>query len=94
MFFLGLSLGPVEAGWVNGYWRNGSWVDGYYRSDQNGLKYDNYSWNWDDDWYNKSYYDYGRSSNWYTPSWEWQDDYWYGLDYYNDYNDYSGWWDW
>ena len=83
----------VSAGWVNGYYRsNGTYVNGYYRSDPNGLKYDNYSWKSGDALYNDSYYDSGYSNDWYTPSWETQDDYWVGLDYYEDYNDYDGYW--
>ncbi len=92
--FLFSVAGMANAGWVNGYYRsNGTYVDGYYRSDSNGLKYDNYSWSWGDDLYNDSYYDYSRPSYWREPSWEWQDDYWTGLDYYDDYNAYNGYWD-
>jgi hypothetical protein len=95
VFALGIvSFVPqAHAGWVNGYFRSdGTYVNGYYRSDPNGLKYDNYSWDSDDDWYNPSYYDTSYSSSWRTPSWETQDDYWTGLDYYDDYNDYDGYW--
>lgn len=51
-----LTLQVVEAGWVNGYYRSdGTYVSGHYRSNPNGLKYDNYSWNRGDDLYNDSY---------------------------------------
>ncbi len=91
LFLIG--VGQANAGWVSGYFRSdGSYVDGYYRSDPNGLQYDNYSWDWNDDWYNRSYYDYNRSYEWRTPSWHTQDDYWTGLDYYDTYNDYDGYW--
>lgn len=92
--FLILSISlPANAGWVNGYYRsNGTYVNGYYRSDANGLKYDNYSWDYNDDLYNDSYYSNNYSSDWYQPSWETQDDYWTGLDSYDDYNDYDGYW--
>lgn len=78
---LSFSLLPsiVEAGYVSGYYRsNGTYVSGYYRSEPNGLKYDNYSWSSGDDLYNDSYYDYGRSSAWYTPSYTWDSDYYTG----------------
>lgn len=95
VLFLSVFSSTTNAGWVNGYYRrDGIYVQGYWRSDPNGLKYDNYSWSWNEPWYNNSYYDFGRSYNWYKPSWEWQDDYWQGLNYYDDYNDYNGWWDW
>lgn len=68
--------------WVNGYTRSdGTYVSGHYRSEPNGLKYDNYSWSSGDDLYNDSYYSSGRSSNWYTPSYTWDSDYSYGYNY-------------
>lgn len=80
--------------WVDGYTRsNGTYVSGYYRSEPNGLKYDNYSWSSGDELYNDSYYDTGRDSNWYTPSYTWDSDYYYGYNYNSnalgsDYNNY------
>lgn len=78
----------VEAGWVNGYFRSdGTYVSGHYRSDANGLRYDNYSYD-GGDLYNPSYYDYSYGSSWRTPSYYTQPDYYTGYDYYNSYNDY------
>lgn len=80
--------------WVDGYTRsNGTYVSGYYRSEPNGLKYDNYSWSSGDELYNDSYYDTGRDSSWYTPSYTWDSDYYYGYNYNSntlgsDYNNY------
>jgi len=83
----------INAVWVNGYYRSdGTYVRGHYRSSPNGLKYDNYSWSWGSDLYNDSYYDYGRSYKWRTPSWNWQNDYWRGLNSYRSYNNYDGYW--
>ncbi len=87
-----IAAGNAKAGYVNGYFKsNGTYVDGYYRSDPNGLKYDNYSWSPGDDLYNSSYYDYDRPSSWRTPAWETQDDYFTGLESYKSNNDYDGW---
>lgn len=51
-------VGIAEAGYVNGYFRsNGTYVSGYYRTEPNAYKFDNYSFN--GDWsnaYNDSYY--------------------------------------
>jgi hypothetical protein len=86
LFSLTLLIGfaaPADAAvWVNGYTKsNGTYVNGYYRSEPNGLKYDNYSWSAGDDLYNDSYYSSGYSSNWYTPSYTWDSDYMTGYDY-------------
>lgn len=68
--------------WVNGYTRSdGTYVRGHYRSEPNGLKYDNYSWSSGDDLYNSSYYSSGYNSNWYTPSYTWDSDYYTGYNY-------------
>lgn len=88
--FLFLSFGVFSftqaATWVNGYTKsNGTYVQGYYRSEPNGLKYDNYSWSSGDDLYNDSYYSSGRSYDWYTPSYTWDDKYYTGYNY-NIYN--------
>lgn len=83
----------VKAGWVEGYYKNdGVYVNGYWRSDPNGLKYDNYSF--DGDWsdaFNDSYYSSSKSysSDWYTPSWVTQDDYSVGKSFYDSRNSYS-----
>lgn len=80
--------------WVNGYTRSdGTYVSGHYRSEPNGLKYDNYSWSPGDDLYNNSYYSSGYESDWYTPSYTWDEDYYSGYNYNtsvlgSDYNNY------
>lgn len=85
-FVLLLAPASVSAGWVSGHWRNGQYVNGYWRSDPNGLKYDNYSF--DGDWsnaYNDSYYSPTKnySSDWYTPTWITQEDYYIGQSFYD-----------
>lgn len=81
------------AGWVKGYTKSdGTYVNGYWRSNPNGLKYDNYSF--DGDWsdaYNDSYFSSSRnySSDWYKPSWVTQDDYYVGKNFYDNRNSYS-----
>ncbi|MCD6149804.1 hypothetical protein J7J13_03415 [bacterium] len=61
IFLQGIDI--AHAGWVSGYFRdNGTYVNGYYKTEPNYYKWDNYSW--DGDWSNayndKSYYrDYG-----------------------------------
>ncbi|MCI5051018.1 MAG: hypothetical protein MRY57_01810 [Candidatus Pacebacteria bacterium] len=68
--------------WVDGYYRSdGTYVRGHYRSEPNGLKYDNYSWSPGDDLYNDSYFDSGYGSNWYEPSYTWDTDYFTGYNY-------------
>jgi hypothetical protein len=85
--FVVLNPAVAEAGWVNGYTKSdGTYVNGYWRSDPNGLKYDNYSF--DGDWsdaFNDSYYSPTKnySSDWYTPSWITQDDYYVGKSFYD-----------
>lgn len=93
LFVLLIVPSKVHAGWVNGYTKSdGTYVNGYWRSDPNGLKYDNYSF--DGDWsdaFNDSYYSSDRnySSDWYTPSWLTQDDYYIGKSFYNNRNTYT-----
>jgi len=89
LFFICSST--VEAVWIRGYYRrDGTYVSPHYRSNPNGLRYDNYSWRWDQPLYNQSYGRY-NTYRWNTPSWEWQDDYWTGLNYHRSYNTYRGW---
>lgn len=77
--------------YVNGYYKsNGTYVEPYYRSSPNGLKYDNYSWNWSQPLYNDSYGKY-NTYEWNTPSWNWESDYFTGLDSYSSNNYYNGW---
>jgi len=83
----------VSAGWVEGYFKsNGTYVNGYWKSNPNGLKYDNYSFdgNWSDA-FNDSYYSPTKkySSNWYTPAWVTQDDYFVGKNFYDSRNSYT-----
>jgi hypothetical protein len=80
----------ASATWVDGYYRdNGTYVSSHYRSNSNGLKYDNYGWDRNsNDYYNSSYNDY----SWRQPSWRTQDDYWTGLNSYESNNDYNGYW--
>jgi hypothetical protein len=86
-FVLGSFLvmaGSSRAGWVDGYYRsNGTYVPGHYRSDANGLGYDNYSYKSGDSLYNNSYNDSYRSNNWRRPAWETQNDYWTGYHSYH-----------
>lgn len=49
----------VSAGWVNGYYRsNGTYVSGYYRTEPNLYKWDNYSFDgdWSDSYNDNTYY--------------------------------------
>lgn len=74
----------IEAGWVNGYYRkDGTYVRGYYRSNPNGLKFDNYSFNYKQPLFNNSYFfpTKNYNYNWYRSSYLYQNDYWIG--YYN-----------
>lgn len=77
-----LPASSFAAVWVNGYYRSdGTYVRGHYRSEPNGLKYDNYSWSSGDSLYNDSYYSSDRSRSWYTPSYTWDSDYLNGYNY-------------
>lgn len=77
-----IPLTSDAAVWVNGYYKsNGTYVSGHYKSEPNGIKYDNYSWSPGDDLYNTSYYDSGYNSNWYVPSYTWDADYYSGYNY-------------
>lgn len=81
-FFGFAFVSTAEAGWVNGYYRSdGTYVQGHYRSNPNGLRYDNYSYD-GGSLYNPSYYDSSYGSSWRTPAWQTQDDYWTGYDSY------------
>lgn len=81
----------AHAGYVNGYLKdNGTYVSGYYRTEPNYYKYDNYSWNgdWSDSINDKSWYrDYGYDPEPYDyeyPSynyWDSYDSYDYSYDY-------------
>lgn len=72
------------AGYVVGYYRsNGTYVQPYYRSNPNGLKFDNYSYR-GGSLYNDSYGT--RSYSWNTPSWNTQSDYFTGYNSYRSYN--------
>lgn len=88
-----LNTSVASAGWVNGYSKSdGTYVNGYWRSDPNGLKYDNYSF--DGDWsdaFNDSYYAPTKnySSDWYTPAWVTQDDYYVGKSFFDSRNSYT-----
>lgn len=88
-----VSTHTAYADWVKGYYKkDGTYVNGYWKSNPNGLKYDNYSFdgNWADA-FNKSYYNPTRnySSDWYTPTWITQDNYSLGKSFYKARNDYS-----
>lgn len=73
----------IKAGYVRGYTRsNGTYVQPYYRSNPNGLRYDNYSYTPRQPSYNSSYGQY-NTYKWNTPSWNTQSDYWSGRSYYN-----------
>lgn len=83
VFPVGVVYGSV---WVNGYFRSdGTYVSGHYRSESNGLRYDNYSWSYGDGLYNDSYYSSGYTRNWYTPSYTWDTDYYYGYNFNENY---------
>jgi len=87
--FLAGSLGQVQAGYVSGYFKsNGTYVQPYYRSNNNGLLYDNYSYKSYQPLYNSSYYKY-NTYKWTTPSYVTQPNYYYGLNSYNSYHSYS-----
>ena len=73
----------VSATYVRGYHQNnGTYVQPHYRSNPNGLRYDNYSYQPSQGRYNDTYYDNSYSPSWRTPSWETQDDYFQGLNSY------------
>lgn len=94
-FILVLIISPSKssASWVKGYFKvDGTYVNGYWKSNPNGLKYDNYSF--DGNWssaYNDSYFSSTKkySSDWYTPSWITQKDYYTGKNFYNNRKNYS-----
>ena len=69
--FQGVNI--ANAGWVSGYFRDdGTYVNGYYRTDPNEYKWDNYSW--DGDWsdaYNDSYYDNSYDYDYGYDSYDW-----------------------
>lgn len=95
LFFISVIIaGPSKssASWVKGYWKDGTYVNGYWRSNPNGLKFDNYSFdgNWSDA-YNDSYFAPTKkySSNWYTPSWITQKDYYIGKNFYDNQKSYK-----
>jgi len=78
-------ISTADAGYVKGYTKsNGTYVNGYWRSDANGLKYDNYSWTPSQGLYNDTYGTKG--SSWDTPTWYTQDDYWQGWNSYSQKN--------
>lgn len=80
--FLLAPLAPAKAAYVRGYTRsNGTYVQPYYRSNPNGLLYDNYSYRPSQPLYNNSYYKYD-TYKWTTPSWNTQSDYYTGLNSY------------
>lgn len=69
---------------VSGYYRsNGTYVQPYVRSNPNGLKYDNYSYNGTGSLYNQSYGSSRYSSSWNTPSWNTDPSYYTGKSIYN-----------
>lgn len=83
-FLLGLPL-TTQAGYVNGYFKsNGTYVPGYYRSNPNAYKSDNYSYK-GDNLFNTSYYypTKNYSDSWYTPSYVTQPNYYTGKSYYD-----------
>lgn len=81
-----IAIDDVNAGYVNGYYRNdGAYVQPHYRSNPNGLNYDNYSYRSGDSLYNNSYRKYD-TYNWNTPSYNTQRDYYTGYNYYNSYH--------
>lgn len=83
LFFLAINPSNAEAARVNGYYRsNGTYVQPYYRSNNNGLKYDNYSYKPSQPRYNSSYGSY-NTYKWNTPSWSTQSNYYSGKSYYN-----------
>lgn len=72
---------------VKGYTKsNGTYVEPYYRSNPNGLKYDNYSYK-GGSLYNKSYGKYD-TYKWNAPSYNWQPDYYLGKSFYDSKLDY------
>lgn len=78
-----VAFDTVSATYVSGYHRsNGTYVQPHYRSNPNGLRYDNYSYTPSQGRYNDTYYDNSYSPSWRTPSWEDQDDYYVGLESY------------
>lgn len=53
------SVSSVSAGWVNGYFRsNGTYAQGYWRTEPNYYKWDNYSFDndWSDSYNDNSWY--------------------------------------
>jgi len=85
-----VALPVAHAGYVSGYYRsNGTYVRPHYRSNPNGLRYDNYSYRSYQPLYNSSYGKYS-TYRWNTPSYYWQSNYYSGLNSYrfNNYLDY------
>ncbi|MBI2051214.1 hypothetical protein HYT33_00425 [Candidatus Roizmanbacteria bacterium] len=86
-------ISSANAGWVNGYFRrDGTYVPGYWRTEPNYYKWDNYSFNndWSDIYNDRSWYrDFG-----YDPEPLDDEDPNYGYWSYprNNYSDYD-WWD-
>src|SRR3989338_6282600 len=94
---------PAHAGWVNVYFRSdGTYVNGYYKTEPNYYKWDNYSWegDWSDSlndksWYRDFGYDPGPFDN-DVPNYDYWDSYnsydsydWNDYSYDYDWNDYS-----
>lgn len=74
------------AGYVNSYFKsNGTFVPGYYRSEPNVYKFDNYGYKSGSNSVNSSYYYPTKkySADWYTPSYITQPDYNIGKSYYD-----------
>ena len=92
----------VSAGWVNGYFKsNGTYVQGYYRTEPDYYKWNNYSFDndWNDAYNDKSWYrDYGYDPEPYDNDYP-NYDYWsnsynsYDYDYYDYDYSYDDWWD-
>ena len=79
----------ASAAWVNGYYRSdGTYVRGHYRSNPNGLNYDNYSYKPSQPRYNDSYGKY-NTYKWNTPSYNTQRDYYTGYNSYRSRHDYN-----
>lgn len=90
----------VSAGWTSGYFKqNGTYVPGYWKTEPNYYKWDNYSFDndWsdsynDNSWYRSYGYDPEPLDDDYVSSYS-RDYYWdssyYNDDYYDDYDDYE-----